>query len=982
MKIKLKALLLSVIVLVSLLVLASCTGGNGDGDGTGEAPHEHTYSTEWTLVKHATADTDGIKKNVCDTCDETVEAAIEKHEHAFSGAWKIITAATALKNGEASNSCTVCKFTVTRELPFCAIHTFSGDWTITKQPTKESTGLEKNNCDVCGGTVSRACTFVEKVEILTLPTSTFYFTNRLFSPSGLTIKVTYKDGSCANITSGWETLTTEKLHKDITAAKMSYKGFAFEIPIEVSPAIYSSLSMATAHPDGTDVFVEGVCAGIGTQTDGTKYYIIKDGSTVVLLKGIDYDYKLKDKINVYATVETDLCGKYLRYSSENESPESTVASANNYISPSLPQTVKTVVSEEIAESIFSLDLKRYEAVTFTGKFYLVKSGSNYRIHFNSNSTDAYDSRLPSGKIITLSLENIGDQALANRLTLAQLTSYPGALVSGSISAVFIENDYDNFYLQVLSADWNAVDPYTVGEEYARELAYAFYYQLPYVDYEQYNVRRNMNVTPEDATSQQRIYLDCSSYVNSVYYNAFGVNVLPYAISQKSANTANYIAYARENPNAIDVLGYWESRDYDTEEDREALLSELLKNLRVGDVIVYRKGNIETLAETAGHALIYVGGGKILHCTNTESYEHNGTNPDAAYDMVDAKSIATETTFNLFENTAATRYLFKYVNFTILRPLNRGLTPTAQTLARMQIPGLSIEKLLDKKMNSAVFKDDLLTYTITLNNNGVSDLTNVNVAEFVPVGTEFVSATGGLVHNAGNLSWSGSVQAKSSVTLSFTVKVTATALGSVIESNRGTVNGLYLNKITNTVSAISLENLETVSDKADAIVEAGTEYDDPILMINALYRELLGKDLLSYSSISAALADIIDLTGKKVNPNSLIADMVMTNLSGGYLIRGTNSTNNDRIRAIRIEYLTVGDVIIAEHSTDGAGTVKRQVAYVYLGDGRFICATSDGGACTVKEVSTNDYGKIQNLLTSLYSYEKYAIIRPSMANTAE
>ena len=159
-----------------------------------------------------------------------------------------------------------------------------------------------------------------------------------------------------------------------------------------------------------------------------------------------------------------------------------------------------------------------------------------------------------------------------------------------------------------------------------------------------------------------------------------------------------------------------------------------------------------------------------------------------------------------------------------------------------------------------------------------------------------------------------------------------------------------------------------------------EYSDPILMIKDVYRELLGKDIFDYETVAAALADIISVENKKYNESCAVSDMVIANLSGGYLIRGSNPLNNDRIRAVRIEYMAVGDVIIAEHVS--TANVQIYTAYIYLGGSDFLSITSDVGSASVMECKKPDIKKIQNLLTSLYSYDKYAIIRPSMANTAE
>ena len=152
---------------------------------------------------------------------------------------------------------------------------------------------------------------------------------------------------------------------------------------------------------------------------------------------------------------------------------------------------------------------------------------------------------------------------------------------------------------------------------------------------------------------------------------------------------------------------------------------------------------------------------------------------------------------------------------------------------------------------------------------------------------------------------------------------------------------------------------------------------------SFYKEIFGEDILGYKNVSEALSDIIDVKGKKYNENCAVKDMVIGNLSGGYQVRDSNRVSNERTRAIVIEYLSVGDVIIAQHKNNSGITVY--TGYIYLGGRDFLALTSDVGVATVTVCNAQDpteKNKVQNILYSLYSDDKYAIIRPSMANTAE
>ena len=105
----------------------------------------------------------------------------------------------------------------------------------------------------------------------------------------------------------------------------------------------------------------------------------------------------------------------------------------------------------------------------------------------------------------------------------------------------------------------------------KEIATAFYRQGNQILYDQLVGRRNLYSSPEDATAQRTLYLDCSSFVNSCYREGFGVNVTPFEIKELGASTANYIKYAKENPTNVDVVGYWENADYTTAEEISAVI---------------------------------------------------------------------------------------------------------------------------------------------------------------------------------------------------------------------------------------------------------------------------------------------------------------------------------------------------------------------------------------------------------------------------
>ena len=97
MKKRLTNILLALALLsVAVCVFASCG-----------KKHTHSFG-EWTVVKQATCETDGVKTRKCSGCDRTEEEAIAATGHTY-GEWIPEVPATADENGvKAHKDCTVC----------------------------------------------------------------------------------------------------------------------------------------------------------------------------------------------------------------------------------------------------------------------------------------------------------------------------------------------------------------------------------------------------------------------------------------------------------------------------------------------------------------------------------------------------------------------------------------------------------------------------------------------------------------------------------------------------------------------------------------------------------------------------------------------------------------------------------------------------------------------------------------------------------
>ena len=519
-----------------------------------------------------------------------------------------------------------------------------------------------------------------------------------------------------------------------------------------------------------------------------------------------------------------------------------------------------------------------------------------------------------------------------------------------------------------------------AEEIINEIAYAYDRQGAQIPYDQLNSRRSLYSSPEDATAERTIFLDCSSFVNSCYREAYGANVLPYEIREKSASTLTYDEYARDNPNNPDVIGYWRPADYTTDAERAAVVEDIYEAIEVGDVLTYRHG---TASKTKGHTYIYLGNKTFMHCAGAGSYVVNSANPALSYDS-GASEIAKNGTIEtidadtIFKNTTHTRYLFKKTSsdtvfsFGLIRPLARGLEPTDEMLYRMAIAGLSMEKTASLCENNTLDTGSLLTYTVRLDNTGVDTLSQVIISDIVPKGTTFVSGDAGVTVEEGRIHWSGEVGAKATVTVSYTVRIDANTPGMRIISDSTYVSGVKLGRIVHTVSGYTASQRALLAEVALGYAASSKKFSDSLDMISAAYGAL-GASLLEKTSVSAVLDQLIDEENLTAHTKTELAALLVPNLYGGLNIRtgwAYLPAENDKTRLPSESHLAVGDVILADWSGGS-------VAYLYVGNSTLL--TVKGGVASTLTIEEDIYTAGKNIIISLLGYDRYAVIRPTVSS---
>lgn len=510
-----------------------------------------------------------------------------------------------------------------------------------------------------------------------------------------------------------------------------------------------------------------------------------------------------------------------------------------------------------------------------------------------------------------------------------------------------------------------------------EVAYDFYYQNTQIQYDQYNSRRNVNSNPDDATAYRGIYLDCSSYVNSVYHYVFNTNISNYT----TQSTANFETYSKNGGRDGDVIYYCDTTLTRTSEEKNAILNEVKNMLEVGDIINYRHGG----SSNGGHVMLYIGNDKFLHCTGSSLT--SGTKTDGSFDPTTITSdgatsaersggaIQLLNASELFSNTSSKRYLFytDQTSFSIIRPLNRNLTPTLNACNKAFMQGLTFEKTASSAHMSSVNRGEEITYTINIKNNSNVVVNNVNVSDVI---SSYCNYKDGSISNNGivednNVSWNNlSIPASATLNLTYTVKVkNDVEIGTIISSNNTKVNNVGMNKMYHIVSEYTDSQLNSLVSKANTYI-GNSSYTDDFKLFDDIYFETFNKHLdSSIRTSQAAIEALIDLDNKTKYDNTDLSDMLVYDLYGGLAIKDEMVSNNDRIRLIKDSYLEAGDIIVLYNKK--TSTYK---SYMYLGASENKLISINNGTVSVVKSGSD----LDTFLIQVFAYSRFAVIRPALS----
>ena len=482
-------------------------------------------------------------------------------------------------------------------------------------------------------------------------------------------------------------------------------------------------------------------------------------------------------------------------------------------------------------------------------------------------------------------------------------------------------------------------------------AKAFATRGPQLQYDQLSMDRLLQITtrrrytlpPEAATSQQRMYLDCATFVCAAYYNAFGYRL-------EADITWNMRDLVQ------DCVFRYNFTGKETDDELEAMKATVKALLEPGDAVVWSK-------PTNGHIMLYVDEKTFYNCSQAGipgSYDYQNRR-----DLVSEKGgMHIEDARWWFEKPddkiAGRNYLFNrdFVTLAVLRPLNRVGDPTPDALARMgSARDLWMEVTTSHPGGRTAQPGETVEYTFTVRNDR-AEATDVQVSFNAPAGSRLLGGnTAALQLNPGE-------------TGHYTFPVLAEEKNALwLDAPTVMANGLHVYAPRVLLGTnLTADQTETLLRTLENAAAAGCDTETAVtnayaqLGITLQERRLVMRDLFHrYDSTQGEI-----FCRRVQDPRR---DMAVYAYFGGTGVVTPEVGGNPFLRTIqlRMEDLQPGDILLAGDDH----TNHRIYEAVYTGDG-FLGSYEPGQMpASLTGIAAAEY------LDSLPGRFAYAILRPSL-----
>ena len=503
--------------------------------------------------------------------------------------------------------------------------------------------------------------------------------------------------------------------------------------------------------------------------------------------------------------------------------------------------------------------------------------------------------------------------------------------------------------------------------------------------------------PEDYTVDQYGYLDCSHFTYDLHWATYGYAA---KATNTSGSTVSYSTCANMlsciergwDPETLtgtnkSAVYFYRPTGSETDAEKAEIYQEFVSLLRPGDIITYRYAGDE-----AGHAMLYVGRGLIIHCTGSGYKTDNKTDTHEA-------GIRFMNVDDLFDKTVnERRYMFSHARFGIVRPqnlTNAQITEnTANRTANLQ--GIVAEKISSTAMGKTVGCGDTVTYTFYVNNTNPEERT-ITITDVLSQYVTFVSATDDAVVEGSNISWSITVPADTRISVSYTVKVNAgVAAYTAIDGSKAKINGVTHKCIdTYVANTLSTAQQQKLLEAVETVKNMDTTGLTSVQRANLIYKTAFGvdnifgesvttwKDLLNGNGVdnvgifndTSAYSDATYMSAMDSN-TSLPSLMLAPGMYGGNRLYTSTKSGETFMRytnvgdkSLRSRYywekdLVVGDLYLSR------GT-SAETLYIYVGDNTLLFLGESGTLFGETTVTS----KFQYAASNVWYYQ--AVLRPSM-----